>query len=151
MSAAHEAHEAKDAAGDHDFDGEPTRVLPPDEPRTPGWVPALGLLLFLTVLIAFLIRSKDDAGTGEPAAPKAEAAAQPARPVVPAAAPGLPAGGPPARPAPAASGSAALPQLSPDQIQQIRKAIEQRTRQPGAPPAAPGAAPAPDPHAGHNH
>jgi hypothetical protein len=151
MSAAHEADDAKDAVGAHDFDGEPTRVLPPDEPRTPGWVPAVGLVLFLAVLIAFLIRSKDDAGTGEPAAQKVEAAVQPARPVPPAAPPGLPAGAQPARPAPAASGSAVLPQLSPDQIQQIRKAIEERTRQQGAPPAAPGAAPAPDPHAGHNH
>jgi hypothetical protein len=147
MSAAHEgheaeAHDAKDAAADHAFDGEPTHVLPPDEPRTPGWVPALGVLLFLTAVIAFLIRSGSDAGASEPAA-AAPKPTHPAAAAEPVRAPPVPAGLQPSRPPPAATGSSPVPMPTPEQIQQIRRAIEERARQQGAASAAPGSPPPP--------
>lgn len=54
-----------------------TDELDPDEPRTPLWLPLLGLGLFLTALVYFLV-SSDDASEAAPrptdtAAPAPEA------------------------------------------------------------------------------
>ena len=35
-----------DTHDDHAFTGEPVQVLSPDEPRTPGWIPLLGIAFF---------------------------------------------------------------------------------------------------------
>jgi hypothetical protein len=146
MSAAHDGH--ADAghhdASDHDhFDNEPIKELPADEPRTPGWIPILGLALFFLAGTAFLVMGRSD----EDAAPKAEAAPVAAQPVAqpapqPPPNPGVQAA-PPQKPTPAPIGSGGLRQLSPEQAQAIQKQIDairaQRGGQ-GAPPA-PGAAP----------
>jgi hypothetical protein len=66
MSSAPAAH-GNDAHDDHAFTGEPIQVLPADEPRTPGWLPLLGVALFTAAAVIFL------AGRG--AAPEAPAAA----------------------------------------------------------------------------
>lgn len=143
MSDAHDAHaaDAHGADAHHDFDAEPAQELSPGEPRTPGWVPALGFALFACAGIAFLLRGADDtagAPEGKPATP-----AQ----VAPPAAPQQPVpGGVQARPVPPPGGSGpSLQRLSPEQIQQIRQRVQERQQQPGGAPApgAPGAAPAP--------
>ena len=70
MSAAHDAH-GDHAAGhhashDHDhFDNDPVQELPADEPRTPTWIPIVGLLLFFFAGTAWLL-----AGSGDEATPK---------------------------------------------------------------------------------
>jgi hypothetical protein len=119
---------------DHAFDGEPIDVLPEDEPRTPGWLPALGAVLFVSAAVAFL-------ATRETAAHPATTAPQRAAAVVEAPVP------PPARPAaapsppPAQSGAAeALRRLSPDQIRALQKQIEgmkAKQNAAGTPPAQP--------------
>jgi len=38
----------------HAFTGEPIQVLPADEPRTPGWLPLLGIALFTGAAVIFL-------------------------------------------------------------------------------------------------
>jgi hypothetical protein len=105
-SPAH-GHDAHDA---HAFTGEPVQVLPADEPRSPGWLPLLGIALFTGAAVVFL------AGQGGPSIPVAA-------PVVKAAPPP-----PSAAPAPGAAGSGAAPEamrkLSPEQIQQMRKRLE---------------------------
>jgi hypothetical protein len=113
-------HAAADHDHDHAFDGEPTDVLPADEPRTPGWLPALGIVLFVSAAVAFLATRDDGA---QPAADNA-AVAPPA-----------------AAPAPAQSGAAdAIRRLSPDQIRALQKQIDtMRAKQPGG--AAPAAQP----------
>jgi hypothetical protein len=123
---AHDDHEA------HAFDGEPTNVLPADEPRTPGWLTVLGLVFFVGVAVALL------AGQ-DPAAPDAAAAPAPqgqAQVVHPAAAPTAPA---PQMVAPPGT----VRRLTPDQIQQLGQ-VKQRVEKingMGAPPGAPKAAP----------
>ena len=148
MSAAHDAH-ADASAGHHDahdhFDNEPSTELGADEPRTPNWVPILGLALFFSAGVAMLVTSGDDKPEGDkPAAAEAVQAAPPPTPQAPPQVrpavlqpgqpgqPGQPAGNP-------------LQQLSPEQREQIQKLIEQqRARQGGAAPGTPpGAAPAP--------
>lgn len=56
-SHGHDEHEHDDDAHahdpSHDFDPEPTRTVPDDEPRTPAWVPATGASLFAIGLVAF--------------------------------------------------------------------------------------------------
>jgi hypothetical protein len=130
-SGSPDTHAATDH--DHDFDGEPTDVLPADEPRTPGWLPALGVVLFATAAVAFLA-TRDS--TAQPAAPATEKAAAVQAPAPPqqrpqqAAAP---------TPSPAQSGAdAALRRLSPDQLRTLQKQIEaMKAKQAGAaaPPA----------------
>lgn len=118
---------------DHAFDGEPIEVLPADEPRTPGWVPALGAVLFVSAAVAFLATRETSAHPTEPAPQRAavaiETAAAPIRPA------------PVAAPAPAQSGPAdALRRLSPEQIKALQKQIEgMKAKQAaaGAPPARP--------------
>lgn len=73
------------AAHAHDFDGEPTRELSPGEPRTPSWVPMLGLGLFLVAGIYGLTATsggEDEASAAASAG--ASASAAPAAPAPPA-------------------------------------------------------------------
>jgi len=135
-SDAHAAHDAHAALDDHhDFDDTPIRELPADEPRTPMWMPALGVALFAAAAVAFLL-SLDSPEAG------AQAKVEPAAPTPAQQAPaGLP------RPntiqlAPGAmqqpgtnQGEAAIRQLSPEQIAELRKRIEeaQKRRQAAEP------------------
>ncbi len=146
MSAAHDAHGdhaagPHDASHDHDhFDNDPVQELPADEPRTPVWIPVLGLALFFVAGTAWLLMGSGD----ESAEPKADTA--PAMVAPPAAAPPpqppaqvqparVPPAQPQARPTPAPLGSGGLRQLTPDQAKEIQKQIEAlRARQGGAPP-----------------
>ena len=102
---------------DHDFDGEPTDVLPADEPRTPGWLPVLGIVRFVSAAVAFLATRDSGAQAAAPAPERALAAAVTAPPPRPQ---------PAAAPAPAQSGAAAdaLRRLSPEQIRALQKQIE---------------------------
>jgi hypothetical protein len=130
MSSAH----APDAHDDHAFTGEPVQVLSPDEPRTPGWIPLLGLALFTAAAVAFL------AGSGSPDAAKAGASASaapspvadtprppPANGAAPGQPPPRPAGAPgqPPRPAAAPGAPGAVPgqPLTPEQRQQMMKQL----------------------------
>jgi hypothetical protein len=119
-SGSHDTHAAIDH--DHAFDGEPTDVLAEDEPRTPGWLPVLGAVLFVSAAVAFLATRGPAAQPTAPAAERPVAAAavapqlqQPVRPAQ-AAAP---------TPPPAQSGAAdTLRRLSPDQLRGLQKQIE---------------------------
>lgn len=168
MSDAHDAHADAHAATahgaddhHHDFDGEPVQELSAGEPRTPNWVPALGLAVFVVAAIGFLISAGDVAATASPPQPAAAAQQRPATPP-PAATPA--ARGPQqpgAAAAPAASGSGNVRRLSPEEMDalkaRLKKAQEQRQQQGQQPgqPAAPGRAPTPAPaapgHEGHGH
>lgn len=151
MSAAHDAH-ADASAGHHDahdhFDNEPATELGADEPRTPNWVPYLGLALFFSAGVTCLVCSDDD----KPATDKAVAAE--AAPTVPIAQPlpqlraqpvqpGMPK--PPGQPgaAPAPNG---LQQLTPEQAREFQQRLEaMKAQQPNAgqptPPQPPGLVP----------
>ncbi len=120
-AALHDAHDAHEA-----FTGEPVDTLPADEPRTPGWLPLLGIALFTAAAVLFLAT--------RPASP--DAAAKPAEPPPPA--PALAAPAPPPRPA------EAIRQAPPQPFPQPQRPP------PAAPPAGakppivrPGPAPAP--------
>jgi hypothetical protein len=156
MSAAHDGHADHDAghhdASHHDhFDNDPVTELPADEPRTPSWIPILGLTLFFLAGTAFLVMGRgDDEAKAENAPAAAHAAPQQAAPPPNPGVQLIPQPAQPTRPAPAPAGSAGgLRPLSPEQAQAIQKQIdalrEQQQRgqgpkgaQPqGAPPAAP--------------
>src|SRR4051794_36518334 len=120
--AAHVAH-AHDAHDAHAFDGEPVTELAPDEPRTPGWLPALGLALFVGAAVVALAGGSDP-GEGKAAQPAATAAAPPAeeparQPVAMPVRP--PSAAPPAAGTapPAGAGNSVLKRLTPDQIAKI--------------------------------
>lgn len=125
MSAAHDAHADHDAghhdASHHDhFDNEPIQELPADEPRTPSWIPILGLALFFVAGTAWLLMGpSDDKDKPNAEGAPVAAAAAPQPPPAP-----QPAAQPQARPTPAAIGSGSLRQLSPEQAAQIQKQIE---------------------------
>lgn len=128
--AAHGA--ASPAHDDHAFDGEPIAQLPADEPRTPSWLPLLGLALFVSASVAWLAMSDPAPAV---AAPKpAEVAVAP---VPPPAAPPPPVQAQTARPA--ASG---LGNLSPQQLDDLRKRIEEMRSKRGIGTPTPTAAPA---------
>jgi hypothetical protein len=115
------SHDTQGAADhDHAFDGEPTDELPADEPRTPGWLPALGMVLFAAAAVAFLATRETPAPTEAPAPEKAAVAA-PAAPAANAAMQRI------AQPMAAPAGSdaaAALQRLSPEQRAALQKQIE---------------------------
>jgi hypothetical protein len=155
MSGAHDAHgdhaaaaHHDDAAHHHDFDNEPAHELPPEEPRTPGWIPVLGLALFFVAGTAWLVMGSGDEDTTKAADQKPQAAAQANEgaqaPAPPQPQPQAPA--PQARPAPAPppAGSGALRQLTPEQAKEIQKQIEaiQQRRGPQQPQQPPQGAPA---------
>jgi hypothetical protein len=150
MSAAHDAHADASAAHDaHDhFDNEPATELGADEPRTPNWIPMLGMALFFIAGITWLFSGGEDKPTEDkPAGVEAAAVAQPTPPTP---APQLrPA---PLNAAPAQPGQAnALNKLSPEQAKELQKQIDARRAAQGNQPAAPkqpAAAPHP-PHPGH--
>lgn len=134
MSAAHDAHGAPaHAHHDHDhFDGEPAHELSPGEPRTPGWLPAVGLALFTVGAIWLLV-----SGDADKAEPVAAADTKPAA-AAPAHAP-PPENGHPARmrprpgrgTPPPAAGTAGVRKLTPDQIEELKKRIEKARQQRG--------------------
>jgi hypothetical protein len=65
MSSAHDAP-GSDSHDDHAFTGKPVDELPPDEPRTPGWLPVLGIALFTLAAVVFLAgRSASAPSTAE--------------------------------------------------------------------------------------
>ncbi|HLM74448.1 MAG TPA: hypothetical protein VK459_17200, partial [Polyangiaceae bacterium] len=78
-SSAHGPHAAHGSHADphhaHAFDNEPVKVLPPDEPRTPAWVPALGLLLFVFGGV-YVALSGDNAASGSATPEKTTAEAR---------------------------------------------------------------------------
>jgi hypothetical protein len=121
MSTAHDAPaaEAHDAHAEP-FDGEPARTLSPGEPRTPVWLPILGLVIFVTAGIALLV----GAG-GPPAEPPAKQAENTA--AAPAATRAPPAATPLPQPGAAASAppEGTLRQLSPAQMELLKKRLEQ--------------------------
>jgi hypothetical protein len=132
-SGSHDTHAAIDH--DHAFDGEPTEVLGEDEPRTPGWLPALGAVLFVSAAVAFLATREP---AGQPTAPAQKPAAAAVAPQpqpqlqrpAQAAAPTPP----PAQPGPADT----LRNITPEQARALQKQLEGlKAKQPG-----PGAAPA---------
>jgi len=147
MSAAHDAH-AIASAGHHDahdhFDNEPATELGPDEPRTPAWIPYLGIALFFTAGTAALICADEDKPAVEKAVP-AEVApnGQPAPRPVPTPAV-RPPGAVPLQPGQPTAPNA-LKQLSPDQAKELQRLIDQRRAQPN--PNVDAARPAPQPGA----
>jgi len=148
----HDDDDAADAHDDHGFDGEPATELGPDEPQTPGWVPAVGAAIFVLAGIFFLVERKD---AEQPAAGAAEAAPQivatavprPAQPgarpvpVQPGArgVPGQPGANGAAAPGGGAAPGAAAPanRLSPDQMRELQKRLKEAADKKAA--AAPGA------------
>ena len=141
MSSAHDAHaaadhDAHDAHDAHAFDGEPIQALPADEPLTPGWLPLVGAALFVVAITAFLA-SRVDTGAS-PQAPQAAAHAPEAPAAAAAAAPATA----------AADGTARQPaarRLSPEQLEALRKRMEQSKRGAGAATGAPAPARGPAP------
>jgi len=147
MSAAHDGHADHHDAGHHDasdhdhFDNEPVKELGADEPRTPGWIPVLGLALFFTAGTAFLLMGGDD-DADKANAEQAPAAVQPAAPQPPPPNPAQQPGAQQPRAVPNPAGSAgALRQLTPEQAQAIQKQLDamRARQQQGAQPPAPGA------------
>lgn len=128
--SAHARHGHGDAHGTpdahHQFDGEPVTALPADEPRTPGWLPLLGLALFVSAGVYFLVTGDHP----ESAAPKLTPMDLPA----PAAPPVTQAAQPAAQP-----GADGLQKMSPQQIAELRKKLED-ARAKGAPPSNQGQA-----------
>jgi hypothetical protein len=134
MSSGHDAHDEH-----HDFDDAPVHELPADEPRTPGWIPALGLGLFVVALVFWMARGGSDAAAVTPEGARSatvQAAAPPAPP---------PPQQPMVRPVPAApgapTGSTTARQMTPEQAKELQKRIEElkaRRGQNPTPAAAPG-------------
>lgn len=158
MGTAHDAHSKADHhahAHAHDFDGEPARALPPDEPRTSGYIPLAGILFFVTAGVLFLVSSGGDPATA-PSKPSdtsgnQQAAAPPA--AAPPAAPAAPGGA-----APGATPPGGIQRLNPEQAKMLQQRInEARARQavegaqmapgPGQPVQGGGAAPGQPPPA----
>lgn len=137
----HDAHEgAADAHHDHGFDGEPARELGPGEPMTPGWVPAVGGALFVGLATFGLLASHDE-GAAAPAPPSSQTAAaeaapppravqlpstmRPSRPDLPT--PGQGAAG--AKPPADGAGSPPIKRLSPQEIQEVQRRINEKMQQ----------------------
>jgi hypothetical protein len=147
MSGAHDAHGDHAAAAHHDaaahhhdFDNEPAHELPPEEPRTPGWIPVLGLFLFFLAGTAWLVMGSGDEDTTTAPDQRPAAAAQPPEG---AQAPAQPQAPPQqARPAPMPPGSGGIRQLTPEQAKEIQKQIEAVQQQRGLKPSPPQGAPA---------
>jgi hypothetical protein len=133
-AAGHAGHAGHVGHDDHAFTGEPVQVLPPDEPRTPGWLTLLGGALFTVLAVFILVTHGGPAATTPAAEPEPPpVAAQGGTPVAApsgmrVAAPGgvrADARGAPPAGAPAGGQPAAAPQLSPEQIQALRKRVDE--------------------------
>lgn len=113
-----------------DFDPEPTNELSPGEPRTPLWLSGLGAALFLLAAVYFLLPDKEAAPTVGAATVAAEVVAPALEQPEPAIRPVTP-----RRPeAPTQEeGASAVKRLSPEQLAELRKRVEQM-RQQGAVP-----------------
>jgi hypothetical protein len=147
MSSAHDAPGASAHAHDvhddqHAFDGEPARELSPGEPRSPNWLPVVGVALFSLVGVYMLSGGDGPAAALTPPRPlPVEAAPAPAPPPAPPPAATATARSAPAQypvpplgdVAPAGSG---VRKLSPDQVEQLKKRIEE-ARSKGQLPARP--------------
>ncbi len=151
----HDAHEdAADAHHDHGFDGEPAKELGPGEPITPGWVPALGAVLFVGLALFGLLESRDSMGAGKPVASAdvntAQTPAKPAqqapRPVqMPTRPQALPSTMQPPQNAP---GSPEIRRLPPGEIKDVMERLKAKGLEPPKPGAQPqpGAQPPPGAH-----
>lgn len=135
MSAAHSAHDASDHHDEHAFDGEPIRVLPDDEPKSPMWLPLLGLALFASAL-TFLLVTSEGTATEAAAAPQAapeKPAAVAARPVT--------APVPPPRPTSSAAAlSSAIRdamERDPARVKEMQRQLLERTGGKAVPPGSP--------------
>lgn len=121
----HDHDDAADAHHDHDFDGEPAKELPPDEPHTPGWVPLVGAAVFVVGAV-FLVTQREAAPPGsedgKPATAQTVAAPQQPRPAQPVQAQPRPAQ--PGQAQPAGSDAANVKRLTPDQIKDLQKRIQ---------------------------
>ncbi len=149
MSAAQiQKNHPDDKPTDHDhqhaFDPEPVRVLPPDEPRTPLWVPLLGLALFVIAGTWVLLFSGGSGPEGQ--GPDKQSAAKTTPPSELAVQPVAP---PPQMrlPTPGATPSSpSVQRLSPEQAKALQERLEQMRNRgvtaqppPGQPqPPAPG-------------
>src|SRR5688572_7367539 len=82
MSAQGHATAADTDAAHHDhYEGIPADRAGPDEPRTPIWLPLVGISLLLVALLAFVVTrpaGKTSAELAKEASPEASAAAAPA-------------------------------------------------------------------------
>lgn len=150
MSAAPDSkNDDSSHSGDHDhhhaFDPEPTRVLPPDEARTPLWVPLAGIALFAAAGTWVLLMGGDEGREGQQK-PVATQAAPPTPPNVPE----RPVTPPPQMrlPVPGASPSTpSVQRLSPEQAKALQERLEEMrnrgttVRPPSPPPAPPPPAP----------
>ena len=116
MSSAHDAHGASaHAHDDHDaFDGEPAKELSPGEPRSPAWLPAVGLALFSCVAVYMLASGDAPASSAVAVKPLVAPEAHAPAAAAPAARRGAP--------APAGSG---LRKLSPQQMEEMKKRIDE--------------------------
>jgi hypothetical protein len=140
MSSDHREPQAGDEHAHEAFDPEPIRVLPADEPRTPLWLPALGVALFALCGL-YLAAGGDETSESAPAAPSSASAAAQAAPSPP---PDTPQARRPVVPTlrPGPSGSAA-----PVDVEQIRQRLLDAREAGAARPGADGATPTPRPAA----
>jgi hypothetical protein len=123
-----------DTHDDHAFTGEPVQVLSPDEPRTPGWIPLLGVAVFTTAAIAFLSSGSAAEAPKEGASPASpNAMADTPRPPPPTGAAQMrpqPRPLPPVGAAPGAAPAGTQPQpraLTPEQRQQLMQQLGKNT------------------------
>ncbi len=135
MSAAHSAHDASDHHDEHAFDGEPIRVLPDDEPKSPMWLPLLGLALFGSALTFLLITSDGSAAEGAArpvAAEKTAAVAKPTATTAP-----VPAARPTSSAAALSSAIRDAMQRDPARVKEMQRQLLERTGGRAVPPGSP--------------
>lgn len=116
---------------DHAFDDTPATALPVDEPRTPGWLPAVGLALLLAAVVAVLASGDD--------APRSAVPVRELEPAAAEAAAERPANQPTAIRAPTSLASAIAqprPPRSPEQARELQKRIQEAREKLAAPPPA---------------
>jgi hypothetical protein len=143
MSSAHDAPGASaHAHDDHDaFDGEPARELSPGEPRSPSWLPVVGVALFSLAGVYMLSGGDGPAAALTPPRPlPVEAAPTPPPPPPPPAATATARSAPAQYPVPplgdVAPAGSGVRKLSPDQVDALKKRIEE-ARAKGQLPARP--------------
>jgi hypothetical protein len=127
MSSQHQGSGdgGKDTAhdADHAFDGEPVKALAADEPKTPGWLPLLGIALFIILGVYAIAGERDERAAFTPPTRVAVAA----QPAASAAGAGSAAARPRRNiniPRPSVSAAAPRKRLSPEEIQALKKRLE---------------------------